>query len=147
MNESVTDKAQRGITRKLRILNHAQEINNSSKTCRYFGISRETFLSLATRLPTTRRKGLEASREDYGQAVIYRGTAPKAFLLDGHHRMETGKVFPACGNTLRMLQETRFAPHFDSIGDFSTHYGIFEGCGIPLPFGEDNSFETSGGCC
>jgi transposase len=31
------------ISRKLRILNHAKEINNIAKTCRYFGICRETF--------------------------------------------------------------------------------------------------------
>ncbi len=36
-------QAQRDIKRKLRILNHAKESKNVSKTCRYFGISRETF--------------------------------------------------------------------------------------------------------
>jgi transposase InsO family protein len=36
-------KAQRDIARKLRILKHAEEIRNVSKTCRYFGISRESF--------------------------------------------------------------------------------------------------------
>lgn len=34
-------KAQRDIRRKLRILNHAQQTGNVSKTCRYFGISRD----------------------------------------------------------------------------------------------------------
>jgi hypothetical protein len=38
--------------------------------------------------------------------------------------MEKGRVFPVCGNTWRMLRETRFAPHFDFIGDFSRHYGM-----------------------
>jgi len=33
----------RAVLRKLKILNHATEIGNVSKTCRYFGISRETF--------------------------------------------------------------------------------------------------------
>src|SRR5205085_6384968 len=33
----------RDVSRKLRILNHAQESGNVSKTCRYFGVSRETF--------------------------------------------------------------------------------------------------------
>ena len=36
-------KHQQDITRKLKILNHAKKIGNIAKTCRYFGISRETF--------------------------------------------------------------------------------------------------------
>jgi transposase InsO family protein len=35
--------AQRDITRKLRTLDYADQIGNVSKTCRYFGISRDTF--------------------------------------------------------------------------------------------------------
>ena len=59
--------------------------------------------------------GLETACEDYGQAVIYKGTVPEqpdAFELDGHHLIERGKVFPVCGNTWRMLADTRFAPAF-----------------------------------
>lgn len=80
---------------------------------------------------------LETACEDYGQAVIYKGDVaeqPAAFELDGHHLIERGKVFPVCGNTWRMLTDTRFAPHFDFIGGFSTHYGIFPGCGTSIPF-------------
>jgi len=36
-------KAQRDINRKLRVLSYARQIGKSSKTCRYFGISRQTF--------------------------------------------------------------------------------------------------------
>ena len=36
-------QAKRDICRKLKILNHARETGNISKTCRYFGISREIF--------------------------------------------------------------------------------------------------------
>lgn len=36
-------KAQQDISRKLKVLNYAEEIGNISKTCRYFGICRETF--------------------------------------------------------------------------------------------------------
>lgn len=36
-------KAQHDINRKLRVLNYAVQINNISKTCRYFGIGRQTF--------------------------------------------------------------------------------------------------------
>jgi hypothetical protein len=50
-----------------------------------------------------------------------------------------------------MLAETRFAPHFDFIGDF----GLFQGCGGSLPFsssppaggGEAGLAESGGGGC
>lgn len=97
---------------------------------------------------------LETACEDYGQAVIYKGTIKNnahRFVLDAHHSIETGKVFPVCGNTWRMLHDTRFAEHFDFIGDFAEHYGIFEGCGSDLPFNTnsdvDGSAADSGGCC
>lgn len=80
---------------------------------------------------------LETACEDYGQAVVYKGSITNSshrFVLDKHHDIARGKVFPVCGNTWHMLQGTRFAEHFDFIGDFNTHYGIFEGCGDDLPF-------------
>jgi arsenite methyltransferase len=97
-------------------------------------------------------EGLEPACEDYGQAVIYKGTVagqPDAFELDGHHLIERGKVFPVCGNTWRMLADTRFAPHFDFIGEFGTHYGIFPGCGTSLPFTTTSApaKSSSSGCC
>jgi SAM-dependent methyltransferase len=102
--------------------------------------------------------GLETHCEDYGQAVVYKGTikgAEHAFTLDGHHVIETGKAFPVCGNTWRMLHDTRFKPHFDFIGDFSRHFGIFAGCGTSLPFGSaatagvnsPGACAPGGGCC
>ncbi|WP_369602327.1 methyltransferase domain-containing protein [Hahella sp. SMD15-11] len=95
---------------------------------------------------------LEPACEDYGQAVIYKGTIPhheEVFTLDAHHRIERGRVFPVCGNTWRMLHDTRFAPHFEFIGNWDTHYGIFKGCGTDLPFGSarDDQDSTSAGCC
>jgi hypothetical protein len=48
-----------------------------------------------------------------------------------------------CGNTFRMLAESRLAPHFSFIGDFSRHYGLFEGCGTAIPF--DAAFSGSAG--
>jgi transposase InsO family protein len=39
----MTAQAHRDIRRKLRIINHARETRNISKTCRFFGISREIF--------------------------------------------------------------------------------------------------------
>ncbi len=98
-------------------------------------------------------EALEPACEDYGQAVIYRGgidSQPDFFILDKHHAIERGRVFPVCGNTWRMLRESRFAAHFDFIGDFSTHYGIFEGCGTTLPYSDAASVPASGAvgaCC
>ncbi len=95
-------------------------------------------------------EALEPACEDYGQAVVYRGTMadqPEAFVLDDHHVMEAGRVFPVCGNTWRMLAESRFAGHFDFVGDFSRHFGIFEGCGLSVPFEEGDVGSSSGACC
>jgi arsenite methyltransferase len=105
---------------------------------------------------------LEDACEDHGQAVIYRGTIaehPHALAFDKHHWIEAGKVFPVCGNTFRMLAASRLSPHFSFIGDFSRHYGLFEGCGSVLPF-DGGAIEraaapassaatssTSGSCC
>jgi SAM-dependent methyltransferase len=97
---------------------------------------------------------LESHCEDYGQAVIYKGTienCPYDYLLDGHHTIEKGKVFPVCGNTWKMIHDTRLKPHFDFIGDFSTHYGIYDGCGTLIPFESAKAGSVSsgggGGCC
>ncbi|RPF71882.1 methyltransferase domain-containing protein [Aurantiacibacter spongiae] len=97
---------------------------------------------------------LEPQCEDYGQAVVYRGTVPGArrvFDLDAHHSIEAGRVFPVCGNSWTMLADTRFAPHFDFIGDFQNHYGVFPGCGATTPFGQTRANTQSGApgaaCC
>jgi SAM-dependent methyltransferase len=95
-------------------------------------------------------EGLESACEDYGQAVIYRGTIPNhahRFILDAHHDIETGKVFPVCGNTWRMLHDTRFQSHFDFMGNFNQHYGIFPGCGSDIPFGLSQSSPAENGSC
>ena len=95
-------------------------------------------------------EGLEPLCEDHGQAVIYKGGLAHAkdiFVLDKHHAIERGKVFPVCGNTCRMLKDTRFAPYFDFIGDFSTHYGIFAGCGTSIPFDTGGGGSTTKSCC
>ncbi len=96
--------------------------------------------------------GLEPACEDYGQAVMYKGTIPhhaNAFLLDNHHLIETGRMFPVCGNTYRMLHETRFADHFEFHGNWERHYGIFPGCGTSCPFEEASGRgeQISGSCC
>lgn len=97
---------------------------------------------------------LEHACEDYGQAVVYKGTIahrPDQFVLDNHHTMHAGRVFPVCGNTWDMLHDSRLAPHFEFIGDRSRHYGIFPDCGTPIPFtsstGTDRGTAMSGACC
>ncbi|TLS76952.1 methyltransferase domain-containing protein [Mariprofundus erugo] len=92
---------------------------------------------------------LESDCEDFGQAVIYKGSIPEhplSLMLDKHHDIETGRAFPVCGNTWRMLNESRFAGHFDFIGNFDRHYGLFEGCGGGLPFDTDKATASSS-CC
>lgn len=92
--------------------------------------------------------GLETDCEDFGQALKYLGTVeghPNSFDLDDHHNFPKGKVMPVCGNTYRMLNDTRFQKHFEFYGDWSTHYGIFEGCGGAMPFSIDG--ENSGESC
>jgi len=106
------------------------------------------FLSATYRL--FKLPALESACEDYGQAVIYKGTiphAPHALHLDDHHIIEAGKVFPVCGNTWMMLAESRLAPHFDFVGDFSRHYGIFAGCGGNSPFNGLTGGAAAPGCC
>ncbi|GMN13772.1 methyltransferase domain-containing protein [Altererythrobacter sp. MTPC7] len=95
---------------------------------------------------------LETQCEDYGQAVRYRGTVEgqeRVFELDGHHRIEAGRMFPICGNSWKMLADTRFAGHFDFFGDFTTHYGVFPDCGIAVPFGADEGTAPASpaACC
>ncbi|MFL0806015.1 MAG: methyltransferase domain-containing protein [Oceanobacter sp.] len=108
------------------------EITDSKLAAR---IGNLTFFSATYRL--FKLDQLESECEDYGQAVIYQGTVPQSpdrFDLDAHHAIERGRVFPVCGNTWMVLHDTRFAEHFQFIGDFSQHFGAFEGCGSGVPF-------------
>ena len=91
---------------------------------------------------------LEDACEDHGQGLIYRGTIPGhplAYQFDKHHPFETGRLAPVCGNTFRMVQESRLAEHFTPVGDFSQHFGLFPGCGGGLPFSTHAAAEAS--CC
>lgn len=95
---------------------------------------------------------LEPACEDYGQAVIYKGTLPRyqsGWLLDKGHYFETGRIKTVCGNTWTMLKDTRLEPHFEFIGNFDKHYGIFEGCGSSLPYNSAGSKgdASKGSCC
>jgi len=122
-----------------------EKINSYSPMLKFFSATYRLF----------KLDDLESHCEDYGQAVIYKGTIPRsegAFQLDAHHFIETGKVFPVCGNTWKMLRDTRFKDHFEFIGNFDRHYGIFDGCGTSLPFesakmGSAAKCSPTGGCC
>jgi 2-polyprenyl-3-methyl-5-hydroxy-6-metoxy-1,4-benzoquinol methylase len=90
---------------------------------------------------------LEDRCEDYGQIATYRGTlpeAPHAFLLDDHHLFESGRPLRVCGNTFDMLAASRYARHFDLVGDRSRHFGLFD-CGPAAPAGGGDC--ASGVCC
>jgi len=83
---------------------------------------------------------LESDCEDYGQAVKYLGGIPEhqTYIdLDGHHRFEIGKIEAVCGNTLRMLKNTRLEPYFEFYGSWDRHFGLFNGCGKEIPFKQD----------
>jgi SAM-dependent methyltransferase len=84
---------------------------------------------------------LEDRCEDYGQAVTYRGTlaeCPKNFELDPGHRFEVHRPSRVCGNSAAMIEESRFARHFDSLGNRDHHFGLFPCADSPRP---------AGGCC
>ncbi len=92
---------------------------------------------------------LEDRCEDYGQVAQYLGTVaeqPRDFVLDDHHLFETGQPQPVCGNTASMLSQTRYAPHFNIIGDTRVHYGLFD-CGPKKAVNISDDAESGGACC
>lgn len=94
--------------------------------------------------------GLEPACEDYGQAVRYKGTietSPDIFVLDDHHKIEAGRMFLVCGNTYRMLNESRFAKHFEFLGNWDTHYGLFKDCGTDPRLEDSQVSDPVNTCC
>lgn len=93
---------------------------------------------------------IEDACEDYGQRVKYLGTmaeAPENFYFDVNHQFKKNRVVPVCGNTFRMLQDSRFKNAFYFKGDFSEHYGPFD-CVLPVSNDSENGESCSGsGCC
>ena len=87
--------------------------------------------------------------EDYGQLAIYRGSIPghpHLFDLDDHHRFLTGKPMLVCGNTAAMVEETRYAAHFDVMGDRAKHYGPFD-CAPASDKAAPADGGAGGACC
>jgi len=132
-------------------------INNKEvqKTISEAGYDSLNFYSATYRLWKLSEEYLEPHCEDYGQAVIYKGTIPRypsGWLLDKHHYFETGRIKTVCGNTYNMIHETAIKDNFEFVGNFDTHYGIFDGCGTSLPYDDDASAggkgaSTKGSCC
>ncbi len=90
--------------------------------------------------------------EDYGQVAWYKGTIPSnphSFVLDDHHEFKTNQPMLVCGNTAKMISETRYGKHFRVEGNTDTHYGAFD-C-APLGSSEKHSNEksstTTSSCC
>lgn len=137
-----------------RIMERSGFIDFRNKSNRVLNLDNETIIEKVGFANFTERTirafkldDLEDICEDYGQVAIYNGSIPSHphfFDLDDHHRFFTGKPLLVCGNTASMLTKTRFASAFKVIGDRSTHYGAFEGCGTS---GETKGADNSGSCC
>lgn len=83
--------------------------------------------------------------EDYGRTATYRGSIPglpHAFVLDDHHRVETGRPMLVCGNTFDMLAQSRYADHFRLSGDTSVHFGLCDCATGPV-----GAPAATGACC
>jgi SAM-dependent methyltransferase len=97
-------------------------------------------------------EGIEDRCEDYGQVAKYKGTipgAPFSYELDDHHEFVTGKPMLVCGNTALMCGSSWLASHFEVVGDFSTHYGLFDcsdGSGAASAVGAKPAGDAKGSC-
>ena len=90
---------------------------------------------------------IEDKCEDHGQVATYLGTVPgqpTQFVLDDHHTFETGRPMLVCGNTAAMVAHTRYAPHFQVLGDTSQHFGLFDRGTAPATASVD---ALPSGCC
>ena len=117
-----------------------EELEEKLGTLKFFSVTYRLF----------KIDGLENDCEDYGQAVVYKGdidNCPMAFDLDDHHHFPKGKMMTVCGNTYKMLHDTRYQPFFEFYGNWSTHYGIFEGCGGAMPFSLNEGSSDPASCC
>jgi arsenite methyltransferase len=103
------------------------------------------FYSMTVR---TFKSDFEDICENFGHVAYYNGTIPEfphGFTLDNHHYFQTGIPVPVCGNTYKMLSESRFGDHFKLTGDFTTHFGPFD-CSVS-PAQEGIPAKEDGACC
>jgi len=143
-NDFLTYAKQAGFADPRAVNNHPISIENDAIQQLVGDIE---FYSVTYRL--MKLDGLETNCEDYGQVVCYKGgikESPAGFTLDSHHYFPAGKMMPVCGNTYKMLFETRYREHFDFYGNWDKHFGIFEGCGGEMPFSQTSESEAVA-CC
>ena len=103
------------------------------------------FYSMTVR---TFKSDFEDIFENFGHVAYYNGTVPEfphGFTLDNQHYFQTGIPVPICGNTYKMLSESRFGDHFKLTGDFTTHFGPFD-CSV-APAQEGIPAKEDGSCC
>lgn len=107
-----------------------------------------TFFSITYRL--WKIKALEDACEDYGHVAIYRGGIPESpyrLELDAAHVFEKDKPERVCGNTARMLSETRFSRYTEVIGSFVQHFGLFESCSTQKSREQGRDSQGGSSCC
>lgn len=92
----------------------------------------------------------ELAAEDYGQQAVYRGSvaeSPAELRLDQHYVFAAGRPEPVCGNTARILEQSRFSAHFEIMGARCCHLGAFKGSTGEDVFANPVAKRASGGCC
>jgi ubiquinone/menaquinone biosynthesis C-methylase UbiE/sulfatase maturation enzyme AslB (radical SAM superfamily) len=117
---------------------HNPEIEKKLKGYRFFSATYSLF----------KLQGMEPECEDYGQTACYMGGISEnhSFRLDKEHLFDKDREVSVCGNTFRILSETRYGEYFDCEGDFKQHLGIFNcDCSPRFPF--STSAKNSDSCC
>jgi len=97
-----------------------------------------------------RVSGVEVSAEDYGQQATYLGSVPDhalKFGLDSETVFHNGSSTPICGNTARIIAQSRFAAHFELKGSNCCHLGAFSDDLSLFPAANPDEKQVSGGCC
>ncbi|GEM_PF-2333151 len=96
----MNEKAKRDISRKLRILEHAKTTGNIAKTCRYFGVSRDSFYTWRKAYNKSGETGLINNKpcpDNPEYAVIERGVPIVFYLM----------IFTGIAMLLNLLFEAR----------------------------------------
>jgi len=90
---------------------------------------RKIGLSLRT-LRAFKISSLEDRMEYYGQEAIYNGSIEgheSLFVFDSDQVFLADQPTPICGNTAKMLSQSRYAPHFH-VSPALEHQGLFQPC-------------------
>ena len=99
--------------------------------------------------------GLEDHREEYGQAVIYKGTITghdSHYDLDDEFSFPKDVLVPVDANTAAIISGSYLAPHFDlTLANKGEHQGSWRNNSDMaikiLSHKATNQVETNGGCC